>query len=293
MSISLRQLRIFEATARLGRLTTAANEQAMSQSAASQALKELEVTLEYPLFNRCGRLLELTPAGIDILPRVRNILDLTDGLKIPRNKGVSGSLHVAASVTIASYLLPKLLADFIDLYPGVEPDLQITNTKDVITRMEKGKAYVGLIEGPAVHDQLLISPWLEDHLEIFCKPDHPLAVTRVLTTEQIRNQRWVLRELGSGTRAVFDLGIQRSKAQVMSILALNRQEAIKQAVKAGLGIGCLSHLSVAEEVKSGELVLLRTPLNLKRRFSLVTQSPEKNNRLVQTFIEFLTQQGQQ
>ncbi len=288
MNLSLRQLKVFEATARLGRLTAAANEQAMSQSAASQALKELETALNYPLFQRLGRELLITDAGREIMPKVNQILKLVDDLKRPGGSGISGPLRVAASVTIACYLLPHLLADFVRRHPAVVPDVAIANTHDVIAALEKGRAHLGLIEGPALHRQLQIIPWREDRLEVFCHPAHPLAAAGELTIEQLCQQRWILREEGSGTRAIFDAAIQQLDAQVQVALALNRQEAIKQSVRAGLGVGCLSRLSIAEEVAAGELVVLNNPLELRRRFSLVTQPSGLNNELVQGFIEFLS-----
>ena len=140
------------------------------------------------------------------------------------------------------------MAEFTKGYPGVEPELQIANTRQVIESLEKGQAQIGMIEGPALHNQLQISAWQKDSWVVFCHPDHKLARTGVLTMEQIPDQRWVLREQGSGTRAVFNQALQRLGVQASVALALNRQEAIKQSVKAGLGIGCLSRLSVADEV---------------------------------------------
>ncbi|MEH6627961.1 MAG: LysR family transcriptional regulator [Motiliproteus sp.] len=287
MAISLRQLRIFEATARLNRLTAAADEQALSQSAASQALKELELALDYPLFNRSRRELLITDSGQQVLPRVRQILELVDGLKCPQQDSFSGPLRLVASVTISSSLLPKLLAEFITRHPDVEPELQIVNTRRVIETLEKGQAHVGLIEGPAVHSQLQIIPWKSDQLVVFCRPDHPLAHDGLLHLKQIPAQRWVLREAGSGTRAVFDQALQRLGAQAKVVLALNRQEAIKQSVKAGLGIGCLSQLSVAEEVAAGELVILGTPLDLNRQLSLVVWPEAQSSCLSTAFVDFL------
>ncbi|MDO6562668.1 LysR family transcriptional regulator [Amphritea sp. 1_MG-2023] len=288
MAISLRQLKIFEATARLGRLTAAADEQALSQSAASQALKELESMLEYRLFSRIGRELEITDAGELVLPRVRDILANINSLKTPYSSGVSGPLRVAASVTIACYLFPQLMSDFLACYADVEPDLQIANTQGVIARLEKGQAHIGLIEGPVSHHQLQIIPWQRDHLQVFCGSSHPLAQEGILTIEAMSQQRWILREQGSGTRAVFDRAMHQAGAHIGAVMALNRQEAIKRSVKAGLGLGCLSQLAVADELQRGELVALQTPLLLSRQMSVVMPLDLHSNPLVQAFMEFLS-----
>lgn len=287
MSMSLRQLKIFEATARLGRLTAAADEQALSQSAASQALKELEMALGYRLFSRNSRELVITDMGRDILPRVRDILINVDSLKTPYSCGLNGPFRVAASVTIASYLFPGLMAGFLEQFPEIEPDLQIANTRQVIVKLEKGQAHIGLIEGPASHPQLQIIPWQSDKLQVFCSHGHPLAREGQLDVEQMRQQRWILREQGSGTREVFDRAMQRVGGSVSMVMALNRQEAIKQSVKAGLGIGCLSRLAVDEELRRGELVLLQTPLELSRQLSVVVSPEAGPNQLVRAFMHYL------
>ncbi len=287
MSVSLRQLKIFEATARLGRLTAAADEQAISQSAASQALKELELMLGFALFQRIGRELVITDAGRAALPKVAQILQSLSSLMHSDADMLSGTLRIAASVTIASYLLPFLLADFIAQHAQVIPDVRICNSEEVLEAVAKAQVNLGLIEGPALHAQLCITPWHEDELQLFCRPDHPLAATGRMEVAQIAEQRWILREEGSGTRAVFDAAVQQVDGQVKLALALNRQEAIKQSVKAGLGVGCLSALSIADQVASGELVVLESALQLRRRFSLVTQPVAVNTALTQAFISHL------
>ena len=287
MSLNLRQLKLFEATARLGRLTHAADEQAISQSAASQAIKELESHLGYPLFQRVGRELNMTPAAHDVLPRVIQIIELTDSLKAPEAKSLSGILRIAASVTIANYLLPELVAEFLADHPLVTPDIAIANTYGVIEAVERGQAHLGLIEGPALHRQLTITHWRDDALQVFCAPDHPLASQGRIDADEVATQRWILREDGSGTRLIFDAAVQQIKQQVKVAFALNRQEAIKRSVRAGLGIGCLSRLSIAEEVERGELVVIETPLELSRRLSIVAQPSASTNPLVETFEAFI------
>ncbi len=285
MSISIRQLKIFESTARLERLTLAAEEQALSQSAASQALKELELSIGSSLFTRVGRELQITDRGLDLLPKVRQVILLLDEIEHPAIDELCGTLRIAASVTIACYLLPQLTAQFITSHPEVTPDILIGNTGEVISKLEKGQAQIGLIEGPASPAKLKITPWLEDDLSLFCSPDHPLAKVGGISLEQLSENRWILRESGSGTRNVFDQAVQRAGGQIDSTFALNRQEAIKQSVKANLGVGCLSRLSIQEDIQAGQLVELQSPLDLSRRFSIVSHSI--NQPLAEAFIALL------
>lgn len=291
MQLSLRQLSVFEAIVRVGKLTLAAQQLAMSQSAASQALKELESALGYGLFQRVGRDLVITDAGLRILPKVRQLLQLSQELQQGPQLEMGGRLKVAASVTIASYILPHLLADFMADYPNVELDILIGNTKEVVTALEKGLVQVGLIEGPALHNQLHIVPWRTDQLQLFCYAEHPLAQQGRIQLSQLADYRWILREQGSGTRAIFDAALQQAGAQLHQVLALSRQEAIKQAVKAGLGLGCLSRLSIAEEVAAGSLVVLDSDLTLTRHLSLVAYPSAQNSYLVNQFIDYVQEQG--
>ena len=287
MNLSLRQLRLFEAIARQGHLTRAADEQAISQSAASQALRELESNLGYALFHRLGRELVITDRGREALQKVIQILTLAEGLRYSEGDEMCGPLRIAASVTIASYLLPALLSEFIARYPKVEPDICITNTAEVIQQLESGQVHLGLIEGPATHKQLSINPWQQDELAIFCNPSHELAKNKKVTLRALQNQQWVVREHGSGTRKVFDTAIQKAGIQAKITLELNRQEAIKQAVKAGLGIGCLSALSIVNEVERGELCRLNTPLELHRVLSVACWSEPERHPLANAFWKFL------
>lgn len=287
MTISIKKLQLFEATARLGKLTTAANEIALSQSAASQALKELEQSLGYPLFERVGRDLLITENGLKALPKVRQIADILDSLQLTNLNPMSGALKIVASATIATYLLPKLLANFLKIYPDVSPEIHIGNTQMVIDYLDKGQANIGLIEGPALHPHLQITAWKKDTLQVFCQPKHPLTKTGKITFEQLEQYPWVLREHGSGTRAIFDSAVEQVGTHINSAIILTRQSAIKESVKVGLGLGCLSQLSIEEELKSGQLVALESPLNLSRRFSLVTNKGSHHNLLTQTFIDYL------
>jgi DNA-binding transcriptional LysR family regulator len=291
MNLSLRQLRLFEATVRLGRLRLAADEQAISQSAASQALKELERVLGYRVLERVGRELMLTDAGQQILPRVRQILSLSDSLTRPDSRRIAGTLRLAASVTIASYLLPTMIARYRRQHPEADARLEITNTDGVLRRLEKGQAQLGMIEGPALHPRLDIIPWRSDRLAVFCSPGHPLAGQGPLDARALTDQDWIVREAGSGTRAVLEAALQAQGVRPRIALELTRHEAIKQSVRAGLGIGCLSTLTIADEVATGHLVTLDTPLNLTRQFSWVCSPENRDNALVQALLRQLAPPG--
>lgn len=291
MNITLRQLAVFAATARLSRITQAAEELCMTQSAASQSIKELESILGYKIFDRLGRKLQLNENGKAILSKVTKMLELQAEIQQPASSKLQGPLKVAASVTISSYLMPAILADFVRQYPQVEPDLCIGNSEEVIARLMAGKAHIGLIEAPIMHEHLSISPWRTDKLAVFCASSHPLAIEGKISIGSMCKQRWILREHGSGTRSVFVSAMQQQGGFIENSMDLARQEAIKQAVKANLGLGVLSFLSIQRELELGVFKQLKTPLNLNRQFSIVQSDHYQHNQIVITFRDFLRRQA--
>jgi DNA-binding transcriptional LysR family regulator len=286
MNVSSRQLNLFEAIARLGTLSAAATEQSISQSAASQSLKELERQLGYALFRKSGRELRITDAGLQALPMVRNTINNLQGLAFPKDDFVGGTLRISASETIASYVLPEVIARFVQRYPNVEPQLSVHNTETVVQEIEKGHSSIGFIEGPTHSSELFVQPWQQDQLQVFCTPETAKALSGKLTKRQLLEQRWIVREQGSGTRAVLNSGFAQVQVEPQHLMALPRQEAIKQMVRAGLGVGCLSAWAIKDELALEQLSLLDTPMVLKRTFSIIQPSVQSMSPLVKRFYEF-------
>ena len=287
MNITLKQLSIFTTTARLSGITKAAEALSMTQSAASQSLKELENILGYPLFTRYGRRLVINEHGQALLSKATQMLALQAQIQQPTTVELQGELKVAASVTIGSYVMPQLLAAFIAKHPKVEPKLAISNSEQVTDKLMAGQAHIGLIEAPLSHQSLKISPWRVDQLTVFCASDYALASQGELTLTHMSEQRWILREYGSGTRTVFVNAMQQQGGIISHSMDLARQEAIKQAVKANLGLGVLSLLSIQQELTLGIFKVLTTPLNLNRQLSIIQSEHYRYDPLVNAFYDFL------
>jgi DNA-binding transcriptional LysR family regulator len=290
MNITLKQLSVFTTTVRLNGITKAANALSMTQSAASQSLKELENILGHPLFTRYGRKLVINDHGQVLLSKATQMLALQTQIQHPSITELQGELKVTASVTIGSYVMPQLLAQFIALHPKVEPKLAIHNSEQVIDKLLTGQAHIGLIEAPISHQLLNISPWRTDQLAIFCASDHELAKQKKLSVEAMSQQRWILREHGSGTRTVFVNAMQQQGGVIKNSMDLARQEAIKQAVKANLGLGVLSLLSIQQELSLGVFNILATPLNLNRQLSIIQSEHYSYDPLVNAFYAFLQEE---
>ena len=276
MLLTLRQLQIFGAIAQSGSTVAAASSVALSQSATSASLKELERGLGVALFDRVGRRLLLNENGRALLPSARALLDgaksVAEGFA-PGRRGLQMDLRLAASTTIGNYLLPPLLAKFRLEQPNARLQLRIGNTLEVATAVATFEADLGLIEGPCHSPSLTVLPWLDDELVIIAAPDHPLsraAGAAQLTVRQLRRARWLLREPGSGTREAVEHALLPHLHHLSADMTLGSSETIKNTVALGVGISCMSRAVVADLLAAGRLAELRTTLpRLHRRLALV------------------------
>ncbi|MGC3875182.1 LysR substrate-binding domain-containing protein [Halomonas sp. GXIMD04776] len=289
-SVTLRQLQVFVAVARGGAVIAAAQDVHLSQSATSQALADLERHLDVALFDRLGRRLWLNDVGRRLLPRAERMLDelaqFIDAAKEPEGV-LQGTLRVAASATIGTYLLPTLAGHFSERHPQVDLQLRLRNTGEVVDDILRFNADLGLIEGQCSEARLTSQPWRQDEMVLVCAPHHPLANNEYLDDAALQQAQWILRERGSGTRAIFEAAVRHHVERLRVRMELSQHEAIKQAVRAGLGLGCLSRLSVAGELRRKELIALESDLVLRRTFSLVWHPERYRSPLWQAFKVFL------
>ena len=291
-TVSFRQLQVFAAVARLGTVSAAAVELSLSQSATSQALSDLERHLGIALFERLGRRLHLNDLGRRLLPRAEELLDGVAGFVAEATEPegrLQGVLSVSASATVGTYLLPALAGRFSEAHPAADLRLRLRNTFEVITDVLRLEADLGLIEGECREPALASEAWCEDRMVVVAAPGHALARRGRLDEAALAEADWILRETGSGTRGVFEQAMRARGVPPRVRMELGQHEAIKQAVRAGLGLGCLSRLSVAGELERGELIALETPLRLRRTFSLVWHPQRYRSPLWQAFKVFLVE----
>ncbi|WP_374546895.1 LysR family transcriptional regulator [Rhodoblastus sp.] len=290
--MTLEQLRIFVAVAEREHVTLAARDLNLTQSATSAAVAALEARYATRLFDRVGRRIALTEAGHLFLAEARAVLararaaeqTLIDLADLTR-----GSLTLAASQTIGNYWLPPLIQRYRELHPGVAITLAVDNTDGVARRIHDGAADIGLVEG-AVDDPFLTSrPFAEDELVLVAPPDHPWAREPGRQPDDPRRGPWVLREPGSGTRAIFEaalagLGIAPGALDIA--LELPSNEAVCSAVAAGAGVTVVSRLVVACALKAG--VLTRVKLDLPpRRFFALHHKEYSVTRAQKAFLELI------
>lgn len=260
MHYTLRQLQVFIATAHFQNISRAADALSMSQSAASSALAELENQYEIQLFDRIGKRLQLNALGYALRPQAMALLQQADSLEQAlQQHSQAGQLKIGATLTIGNYLAVNLMATFMRENPQTKVELQVANTATIAAQIHNFELDLGLIEGELHDSDLEVTPWRDDELVVFCAPGHPLANRRKLTDRMLLDATWILREAGSGTRQTFDRALHGLLPQLNILLELQHTEAIKRAVEAELGIGCLSKVALVEAFRRGSLVPLPVP----------------------------------
>lgn len=271
LRLTLRQLQIFVAVASHGSTASAGSQVALSQSATSSAVNELERVLDLQLFDRVGKRLLLNDNGRALLPRARAVLDAAAGIEAMSRDGSAQaqSLNIGASTTIGNYVLPRLLKSFVQASGAGELEswrskVVIGNTAAICDAVAAFDLDVGLIEGPCHHASLKVTPWLKDEMVVVAARDHPvLASTRRderVPVKVLRDAVWLVREEGSGTREATDQTILASLRTYRRSIELGSSEAIKHAAAEGLGLACLSSWVVDEFIRSGRLVKVATTL---------------------------------
>lgn len=287
MRYTLRQLEVFLATAHFENITRAAQSLAMSQSAASGALKELEQQFGVQLFDRVGKRLQTNDLANLLRPRAESLLEQAREVQhmLANHKGV-GLLKLGATLTIGNYLAVDLMAQFMLESTGSKVSLEVANTAAIAKRVLNFDLDIGLIEGELHHEDLEVSHWRDDELVVFCCPKHPLAGKKQLSEQDLVEAEWILREPGSGTRQGFDRAMHGLLAQQTIKLELQHTEAIKRAVEAGLGISCLSLITLEQAFERGDLVPLRVPQrDFKRAFYFILHKNKYRSEGIQRWFE--------
>ncbi|MBX2807674.1 MAG: LysR family transcriptional regulator [Cellvibrionaceae bacterium] len=266
MRYTLRQLEVFLAAANYENLSRAADSLAMSQSAASSALKDLEQQFDMRLFDRIGKRLQINELGQLVRPKAEAILAQATELQDMFRQHVQvGNLTIGATLTIGNYLCAGIMARYREEQPAAKLALEVANTEEIVHKVEKFALDIGLIEGEIHHNELDIIPWCEDELVVFCSPQHPYARQRQLDDNDLLQAQWIIREPGSGTRQSFDRGMSGLLPKLNVLLELQHTEAIKRAVGANLGLGCLSKIVLEDAFNRGSLVPLSVPHRHWRR----------------------------
>lgn len=271
MKITLKQIEVFIAIAKNENVNLAAENIHLTQSACSMALSNLENQLGEKLFDRHGKRLILNDYGRALLAKATQLIDqakeLQDQIKLNNQQSLSNHLLIGASSTIGNYILPALVGQFLQEHPKAKITLKVSNTKNILQKILRYEIDLGFIEGSCHESEIKVTPWKQDELVIFSSPKNELCKKTNIKMNDLLKAKWILREPGSGTREKLQEAI---KDPIQPFIELGHTEAVKQAVRANIGISCLSRHTVQDLLKHGELVELKTPfLDLTRNFFMI------------------------
>lgn len=255
---TLPQLRVFESSARLGSLTRAAEELHIAQPTASVQIKKLTETVGLPLFEQVGRRVYLTDAGQrlyagchDVFRALSALEEALDGMRAME----SGHLRLAVSST-GKYFAPRILGAFIQRYPGVDASLEIHNRKTLLDRLANNEDDLYIFAAALARDDVVTQALLPNPLVVFARDDHPLANARQIAFERIAAQPFLMREPGSGTRLLAMRLFEQFGLTPRIRLELSTDEAIKEAILAGLGVSIMSRFTLGLEPGPPGLICL-------------------------------------
>ncbi len=294
MKVTLRQLQVFDTVATLGSVTRAAVKLNMSQSAASSALTDLQIILGRPLFAHVkGRPLQITDEGKRLQPLVRSALgEITAIEGSPSDAPLSGRLVVGSTAMIAETVLPQLCIEFMELHPEVRIMVQAESVGDLFERLQRFELETALIEIFPDMEGIDLTKWRTDELILVVAPSHPLAGRRGLTIPDLAGYKWCSREQYSSTSARLRYMLHEQLGQLPIAFESTSNWAVRHAVIAGGGIGCMSRSLVDFDIGNGRLCRLDvTDFVYTRALSLARPRAIWRGRLARAFDEFLLERG--
>lgn len=287
MNATFRQLRLFLALADHGSVTAAARATHVTQPTASMQLKELAGAVGLPLFEVIGRRVHLTAVGQELARSARAMVDEWAGFaqRVDAIKGLTrGQLRVAV-VSTAKYFVPRLLGSFCAQYPDVDIALEVLNRDGVVQRLQGNLDDLYIMSMPPPHMDLADRVFMANPLVLVAPAGHPLAGRRRrVALAQLAAERFILRERGSGTRMAADAHFKKCRFTPQVRLELGSNEAIKQAVAAGMGVSVLSRHALGNpETGEGLAVLPVEGFPIDSQWHIVRLQGKRLSPIAQAF----------
>lgn len=251
---TLRQLKIFLAVAEYKKMSAAANKLYIAQPTVSQTILDLEKEYNTTLFERHSKELCITPAGMLLMSRAKEILAIHENLEQSmKNLTSLRPLKIGATLTIGTTLMSDLVCQLNSAYPDIDVSVFVDNTKLLEHRLIHNELDLALVEGIILREEIQTEPVLRDKLELICGPLHPFAQKDMIKIEDLANQNFIMRERGSGTRAIFENIMMTHHVHFVTKWECSSSAAIIDAVRHNLGLGVLSSRCVKEYAKKGEI----------------------------------------
>ena len=292
--MDLRQLEIFSKVAEYGSFSKAAAALYLTQPTVSEHIRTLEDELGVRLLDRLGRGASVTRAGQLLLSYAQRMLALSREARQAMEAfhgRMSGELLVGASTIPGEYVLPAIIGHFKGKYPDISITLLIGGSQVVVDWVAEGRAELAVVGARPAHRSVEYKELMPDELVVAVPRAHPWQARGEITVEELRAEPLLVRERGSGTRAALESALAESGMNLRSFRVVGEMgstQAIKQAVKAGVGVSLLSRRAVDEECRSGALAALRVvDLPISRSFYLATHQERSRSPLAEAFRMFL------
>ncbi|WP_145045460.1 MULTISPECIES: selenium metabolism-associated LysR family transcriptional regulator [Paenibacillus] len=297
--MNFHQLHIFYTVAEKGSFSAAAQALHMTQPAVTMQIQSLEDYFGTKLLHRSTKKIELSEAGMTLLPHAKRSVELvrhTDEAMSAFTQKLQGRLQLGASLTIGEYVLPRMLGPFARQYPDISIVMKVMNTTQIMDEILKHQLNFGLIEAPIHHPDMIVEPVMKDELKLIVPAGHALAQRGEVELEEVMSYPFVLREKGSGTRQVMEDQLQKRKIDPQDmnvVMELGSTGAVKSAVEAGVGITMLSPSSVQHEIALGlvHIVDIRG-LEFKRQFYAIHLKSSLLPLSAVAFLNYLREQEQ-
>lgn len=293
MNLTVRMLSVFSSVARNLSFTKAANELHLSQPAVSMQVKQLEEAIGLPLFEHLGKKVYLTEAGKEVFHYAQSIAQqfielehVIEGLR----GGVRGNLSVAVAST-ANYFATRLLAEFSQRQGQLTYRLEVTNRQTLLVELQHNDKDLVIMGRPPDDADVVAEPFMENPLVVIAPPQHALAREQKIPLSRLALERFVLRESGSGTRIAMERFFEERGVRVTTSMEFTSNEALKQAVQAGLGLGIVSVHTIELELEARRLVVLDVEqFPIMRHWYVVTRKGKRLSPIALAFKEFVLTQ---
>lgn len=290
LSFTLRQLQVFEKVASHLNYSRAAEELYLSQPAVSMQIKQLEGHIGLPLFEQMGKKIFLTEAGRELFHYSRSISQQLAEMEalFDEMKGLGQGKLTLSVVNTANYFTPQLLAKFCQQHPNINVILQVANRDAVLKQLADNSTDLAIMGRPPEGVDVSAESFLENPLVVIAAPDHPLARLKRVKFAQLAQEKFLSREPGSGTRSAMERIFAQHHIQPRISMEMETNEAIKQAVQAGMGLGILSQHSIELELETRRLVVLNVEhFPLLRHWFVVHRSAKRLSSAALAFKNFL------
>ncbi len=290
MNLTFRQLKVFEAVARHLSYTKAAQELHLTQPAVSMQVKQLESNVGLALFEQMGKRVYLTEAGREMFHYCRVIATQLEEAEevIEQLKGMRrGHLQVSVATT-ANHFATRLLAEFVKRNEGVTFSLDVTNRKSLLEQLANNERDLVIMGRPPGNADWVAEPFMENPLVVVASSDHHLVGQKHIPLARLEQEVFVTREPGSGTRIAMERFFEEKGVRLNLQMEMTSNEAIKQAVEAGLGLGLVSIHTLELELETGRLVILDVEdFPILRHWYVVYRKGKRLAPIAQAFREFV------